>query len=170
MFVYPQQSLFKAPVQVDQICSLIGVTVEKLQTMKRKASAYTLIAYPTNHLLFRIFTFQVEEAINDELEAAQNCKRRVEHLKVGGVGSLPVSETSITYSLWKKTRVERFLVDHLLRSGHYSTGMPYSVMMLRLVHVSWNTGLVQRKGWSSETRNWRSLQIWTSFWLLVTLS
>lgn len=31
-----EKSLFRTPVQVDQICSLIGVTVEKLQTMKRK--------------------------------------------------------------------------------------------------------------------------------------
>jgi hypothetical protein len=31
-----EKSLFRSPVQVDQICSLIGVTVEKLQTMKRK--------------------------------------------------------------------------------------------------------------------------------------
>jgi len=94
-----ERSLFHSPVPVDQICSLIGVTVEKLQTMKRK----------------------IEEAINDELDAAQNCKRRVEHLKIGAVGPLPSGESSITYTLWKKTRVERFLVDHLLRSGHYST-------------------------------------------------
>jgi len=84
-------------VHVDQICNLIGVTVEKLQTMKRK----------------------VEEAINDEMDAAQNCKRRVEHLKIGAGASLP--DSSIAYSLWKKTRVERFLVDHLLRTGHYGT-------------------------------------------------
>ncbi len=65
---------------------------------------------------------QIEEAINDELDAAQNCKRRVEHLKTGAAGSLGPAESSITYSLWKKTRVERYLVDHLLRSGHYNTG------------------------------------------------
>ncbi len=68
---------------------------------------------------------QVEEAISDELEAAQNCKRRVEHLKIGAVGAIPTTDSSITYSLWKKTRVERFLVDHLLRAGHYNTGMPF---------------------------------------------
>ena len=69
-------------------------------------------------------TAQIEEAINDELDAAQNCKRRVEHLKIGlNSGSGSLGECSITYSLWKKTRVERFLVDHLLRSGHYNTGI-----------------------------------------------
>ena len=31
-----ERTLFHNPVQVNQICSLIGVTVEKLQTMKRK--------------------------------------------------------------------------------------------------------------------------------------
>ena len=73
---------------------------------------------------------QVEEAINDELEAAQNCKRRVEHLKIGAMVPLPGNESSITYSLWKKTRVERFLVDHLLRSGHYSTGESFLIYVV----------------------------------------
>ncbi|XP_046438766.1 E3 ubiquitin-protein transferase MAEA-like [Daphnia pulex] len=94
-----EKSLFRTPVQVDQICSLLGATVDKLQTMKRK----------------------VEEAISDELDAAQNCKRRVEHLKLGAVGIIPTTDSSITYSLWKKTRVERYLVEHLLRAGHYNT-------------------------------------------------
>lgn len=31
-----EKSFFKTPVQVDQICNLIGATVEKLHTMKRK--------------------------------------------------------------------------------------------------------------------------------------
>ena len=39
-----EKSLFKTPVQVDQICSLIGVTVEKLQTMKRKVCVDSLTA------------------------------------------------------------------------------------------------------------------------------
>ena len=73
-------------------------------------------------LLYHHWVVQVEEAINDELDAAQNCKRRVEHLKVGAIGASAGEGTTIGYSLWKKTRVERFLVDHLLRSGHYNTG------------------------------------------------
>lgn len=114
-----ERSLFHSPVPVDQICSLIGVTVEKLQTMKRKVCNIGSVEkwFPSIQ-----FSLQIEEAINDELDAAQNCKRRVEHLKIGAVGPLPSGESSITYTLWKKTRVERFLVDHLLRSGHYSTG------------------------------------------------
>jgi len=100
------ETLLKTPVELDQICNLfatVGATVEKLQTMKRK----------------------VEEAINDEMGAAQNCKRRVEHLKVGAVGASAGDVSTIGYSLWKKTRVERFLVDHLLRSGHYSTAQKF---------------------------------------------
>ena len=37
-----EKSLFKTPVEVDQICNLIGATVEKLQTMKRKVSCKLL--------------------------------------------------------------------------------------------------------------------------------
>ena len=118
-----EKSLFKTPVEVDQICNLIGATVEKLQTMKRKVRLMRFIFVNVLLVYIRILIvwLQVEEAINDELDAAQNCKRRVEHLKVGAVGSSSV-ESTIGYSLWKKTRVERFLVDHLLRSGHYDTG------------------------------------------------
>ena len=89
--------------------------------MKRKVIEF-LILWPTIDCTIFIFDKQIEEAINDELDAAQNCKRRVEHLKTGAAGSIGPAESSITYSLWKKTRVERYLVDHLLRSGHYNTG------------------------------------------------
>lgn len=46
-----EKSLFRTPVQVDQICSLLGATVDKLQTMKRKV--------PTCHHftpMFKYFT------------------------------------------------------------------------------------------------------------------
>lgn len=114
-----EKSFFKTPVQVDQICSLIGVTVEKLQTMKRKVSSYQ--NNTGNSVTFFCGYYQVDEAVTDELDAAQNCKRRVEHLKIGAIGNSPLLDAPITYSLWKKTRVERFLVDHLLRAGHYNT-------------------------------------------------
>ena len=87
--------------------------------MKRKVSCKVQFLFP--HYVHCVIS-QVEEAINDEMGAAQNCKRRVEHLKVGAVGASAGDVSTIGYSLWKKTRVERFLVDHLLRSGHYSTG------------------------------------------------
>lgn len=89
------------------------------------------------------------------MDAAQNCKRRVEHLKLGAVGILPVTESSISYSLWKKTRVERFLVDHLLRSGHYSTGISTTSSAVTIsdscvsfeVAMKYDNSLLQLRRW-----------------------
>lgn len=64
--------------------------VENLKNLKRKA----------------------EESINDELEAAQICKKRLNHLK--GLFENP-------NNVWREKRLDRLLVDHLLRSGYYES-------------------------------------------------
>lgn len=69
--------------------------VQNLQVVKRKA----------------------DESILDEQEAAQVCKKRLDHLK--GMFESPYNELAI--SLWKRKRLERLLVDHLLRDGLYET-------------------------------------------------
>lgn len=69
--------------------------VENLQVVKRKA----------------------DESMLDEQEAAQVCKRRLDHLK--GMFELPYSDVAI--NVWKKKRLDRLLVDHLLRDGYYET-------------------------------------------------
>uniref|UniRef100_A0A6G1SLS1 E3 ubiquitin-protein transferase MAEA n=1 Tax=Aceria tosichella TaxID=561515 RepID=A0A6G1SLS1_9ACAR len=69
--------------------------VENLQVVKRKA----------------------DESILDEQDAAHVCKRRLDHLK--GMFELPYNEVAL--NVWKKTRLDRLLVDHLLRDGYYET-------------------------------------------------
>lgn len=51
------------------------------------------------------------ESITEELEAASACKRRVEHLKGFESGG----------EQWKRQRLDRMLVEHLLRTGYYGT-------------------------------------------------
>ncbi|KAH8018933.1 hypothetical protein HPB51_013999 [Rhipicephalus microplus] len=51
------------------------------------------------------------ESITEELEAAAACKRRVEHLKGFEAGG----------EQWKRQRLDRMLVEHLLRAGYYGT-------------------------------------------------
>ncbi|XP_073963381.1 E3 ubiquitin-protein transferase Katazuke [Choristoneura fumiferana] len=82
-----------------EITELLGGMVEKLTAMKRKAS----------------------ESINEELQAALVCKKRLEHLKEQAVTltepSTPQVRTSTTQ--WRRIRLERMLVDYFLRSGYY---------------------------------------------------
>lgn len=51
------------------------------------------------------------ESISEELEAAAACKRRIEHLKGFETGG----------EQWKRQRLDRMLVEHLLRTGYYGS-------------------------------------------------
>jgi len=73
---------------------------------------------------------KVNESVQEELESVGFCKRRVDHLMDGvkaaaaaassgggtGVGGNEMAE-------WKKTRLNRMLVEHFLRSGHYDSAV-----------------------------------------------
>lgn len=69
--------------------------VEKLKVLKRKA----------------------DESMLDEQDAAQVCKKRIDHLKE--MSELPQNEVAL--NVWRKKRLDRLLVDHLLRDGRYET-------------------------------------------------
>lgn len=60
---------------------------------------------------------KADESMLDEQEAVQVCKRRLDHLK--GMFELPYSNVAI--NVWKKKRLDRLLVDHLLRGGYYGS-------------------------------------------------
>uniref|UniRef100_A0A3B3BXJ9 E3 ubiquitin-protein transferase MAEA n=1 Tax=Oryzias melastigma TaxID=30732 RepID=A0A3B3BXJ9_ORYME len=80
---------------VDSVVSLLDGVVEKLSALKRKAA----------------------ESIQAEDESAKLCKRRIEHLKEHS-GDQPAS-----VNLWKKKRMDRMMVEHLLRCGYYNTAV-----------------------------------------------
>ena len=69
--------------------------VEKLCIMKRKA----------------------DESVQDEIESAKACKRRIEHLKSCE------NMSSAAASQWNKNRLDRMLVEYFLRSGYYKTAI-----------------------------------------------
>ncbi len=60
---------------------------------------------------------QAEESIQDEIEAAKVCKRRVDHLHE------IESQVPAVAELWRKKRIDRMIVDHFLRAGYYTTAM-----------------------------------------------
>lgn len=84
----------KRSTNLEQANKALDNVVAKLNVVKRKA----------------------DESILDEIEAASLCKRRLEHLRGGVRCQDPVGLT-----IWKNRRLERLLVDHMLRSGYYDT-------------------------------------------------
>ena len=71
---------------------------------------------------------KTHEAVSEEVEVAECCKRRVDHLKEGcqqtyaglieGFGGLNDRSQA-----WRKTRLDRMLVEHFLRSGYYDSAI-----------------------------------------------
>ncbi|XP_078462166.1 E3 ubiquitin-protein transferase MAEA isoform X2 [Lampetra planeri] len=80
---------------VGSVVSLLDGVVDKLTALKRKAA----------------------ESVQAEEESAGLCKRRVAHLKEHA------GEHWAAVSLWKRQRMERMMVDHLLRCGYYMTAI-----------------------------------------------
>lgn len=62
-------------------------------------------------------TFQAVESIQAEDESAKLCKRRIEHLKEHS------SDQPAAANMWKKKRMDRMMVEHLLRCGYYNTAV-----------------------------------------------
>uniref|UniRef100_A0A671Y6X9 E3 ubiquitin-protein transferase MAEA n=1 Tax=Sparus aurata TaxID=8175 RepID=A0A671Y6X9_SPAAU len=89
-----EKTLSSFPV-VDSVVSLLDGVVEKLSALKRKAA----------------------ESIQAEDESAKLCKRRIEHLKEHS------SDQLASVNLWKKKRMDRMMVEHLLRCGYYNTAV-----------------------------------------------
>ncbi|CAH1783401.1 unnamed protein product [Owenia fusiformis] len=80
---------------VQNVAKVLSGMVEKLKVLKRKA----------------------EESIKDEVEAAQACKRRLEHLK-----EFETLSPSAAVQ-WRKKRLDRMLVENFLRAGYYNTAL-----------------------------------------------
>lgn len=57
------------------------------------------------------------ESIQAEDESAKLCKRRIEHLKEHS------SDQPAAASVWKRKRMDRMMVEHLLRCGYYNTAV-----------------------------------------------
>ncbi|XP_010639980.1 E3 ubiquitin-protein transferase MAEA isoform X2 [Fukomys damarensis] len=89
-----EKTLSSCPA-VDSVVSLLDGVVEKLSVLKRKAV----------------------ESIQAEDESAKLCKRRIEHLKEHS------SDQPAAASLWKRKRMDRMMVEHLLRCGYYNTAV-----------------------------------------------
>ena len=69
------------------------------------------------------------EAVSQEVAVAQCCKQRIDHLKDGCQStSSSLSESNLGTitdlgRVWQKTRLDRMLVEHFLRSGYYNSAI-----------------------------------------------
>jgi macrophage erythroblast attacher len=63
------------------------------------------------------------EGVTGVAETGRVCKRRIEHLKEGCNTD---NSDIIQQKQWRKLRLDRFLVEHLLRSGLYDTAIKLS--------------------------------------------
>lgn len=83
------------------ITRLLGGVVERLQVLKRKS----------------------DESILDELSAGYECKRRLDHLRLSTTttATTPGDVQLASTNQWKKTRLDRMIVEHLLRLGYYES-------------------------------------------------
>ncbi|KAG9338545.1 hypothetical protein JZ751_025601 [Albula glossodonta] len=105
-----EKTLSSFPV-VDSVVSLLDGVVEKLSALKRKVSPQP---WPAE----RVTTPGVAaESIQAEDESAKLCKRRIEHLKEHS------SDQPAAASVWKRKRMDRMMVEHLLRCGYYNTAV-----------------------------------------------
>lgn len=86
---------------ISEMSKLVGSVVQRLQVLKRKS----------------------EESISDELHASYICKRKLDHLKC-------ISQSEMTSNIeiwqasidqWKRMRMDRMVIEHLLRMGYYET-------------------------------------------------
>ncbi|KAI5715585.1 hypothetical protein M8J77_018906 [Diaphorina citri] len=83
-----------------EVTRLLGGMFERLQALKRKAG----------------------ESIGEELQAGHVIKRRIEHLKEHSGNVLSsTSQSEASINQWKKTRLDRMLIEYFLRKGYYST-------------------------------------------------
>ncbi|KAI8129428.1 hypothetical protein FF38_04800 [Lucilia cuprina] len=86
---------------VSDVSKMVGNVVQRLQVLKRKS----------------------EESINEELNAAYVCKKKLGHLK--GIAQPEISSDMeiwhASIDQWKRMRMDRMVIEHLLRLGYYET-------------------------------------------------
>ena len=103
----------KPSVTTSEATASLDGLVQRLNSLKRKVGILNTI---NSH---EIFFVQAEEGIDEELEYARLCHTRLEHLKAYATED----QTDGMKNAWRKIRIDRLLVDHFLREGHYSTAM-----------------------------------------------
>jgi len=100
---------------------------EKLTLRQQQPNLYELLGTLEERLLQ--FRAKSHEAVSEEVEVGQCCKRRVDHLKDGCQSAYSsliegnIGTANDQSQAWRKTRLDRMLVEHFLRSGYYDSAI-----------------------------------------------
>ncbi|KAM7361549.1 E3 ubiquitin-protein transferase Katazuke [Cochliomyia hominivorax] len=93
------EKAFSSYSTVTDVSKLFGNVVQRLQVLKRKSM----------------------ECINEELNAANVCKKKLGHLKGISQPELNSEMWHASLDQWKRMRMDRMVIEHLLRMGYYET-------------------------------------------------
>ncbi|XP_037950378.1 E3 ubiquitin-protein transferase MAEA [Teleopsis dalmanni] len=90
-----------SPQTVAEVSKMVGCVFQRFQMLKRKS----------------------EECFQDEYNASLECKRKLEHLKCVSspkhASKFEIWQASVDQ--WKRVRMDRLVIEHLLRMGYYET-------------------------------------------------
>jgi len=115
-----------------------------------------------NKFLRYVWCVKAEENIQEEIDAAKVCKRRVDHLKEND------NQVSMMAAQWRKKRLDRMLVDHFLRSGYYNTAIKlarHSGIEV-LIWLLFSSGLTKIAEFLKNCITVMSFFCWSLYWLL----
>ena len=121
----------KPSVTVDEVSGLLDGISKKLTNMKRKVVCKEAHFFkrltlpfpppppPPPPLPSHFKKLKAAECLDEEMESTKLCKARLDHLKSYASGE----QMEVQKNIWRKARVDRMLVDHFLREGHYAAAI-----------------------------------------------
>lgn len=114
----------QSPLQAAEAHSLLDRLVNQVQGLKRKVGRWSFrlqvlpsVALPAQLTGPCSICLQCDEAAQFEEQDANRCRARLQHLKDAGA---PPKDSVIE---WNRPRLDRLLVDHLMRTGRLSTAL-----------------------------------------------
>lgn len=117
-----------------EITTVLDGVTQRLTSLKRKVTGKS-----GDYHMTQVIYFQAEEGLDEEIECSRLCKTRLDHLKAYA----SCEQSDGVLNAWKKVRCDRMLVDHFLRSGHYSTALALAkTCNIEVSEYQWMDGLM----------------------------
>ena len=104
--------LAEPELSVDDAVGVLDSVEFKVSTMNGKVCVLVCVC----GAIVTTLVEKVAECLEEEGECSQLCRVRLEHLK----SYATEEQTDGMKTAWRQVRVDRMLVDHFLRAGHYT--------------------------------------------------
>lgn len=99
---------------IDREVSHLNHSVNELKRSSNLETVNQALDNVVEHL--NVVKRKADESMIEEQEALQVCKYRLDHLK-----GMFENKNDVASNVWKRKRLDRLLVDHLLRGGYYES-------------------------------------------------